>query len=98
MMADKTCDSELLIEYVLASSAARWLGLHRSFFLNNKQSLNNKILIAKQCGMTFVKLPEEIIRLNKEGYIPFKINDDKDELSATFTFQITNKTKIGFYL
>lgn len=92
------CDSEILIDYVLATSAARGLGLDSGYFKKDKESIHGDIVVAKQCGMLFVKLPEYVMKLLRDGYTGFKITCDEDIELSEHTFQLTSNTTIGFYL
>lgn len=96
----EVCESEILIDYILATTAARGLGLGSGYFKQVEAAgspIHHEVMMAKQCGMLFVKLPKSVMDMLREGYTGIKITSKEDEQYCDHFFQLAQRTKIGFY-
>ncbi len=89
--------NELLSNYVLASSAARYLGLSSRYFQDKKESLSKDIIIRKSSNLLWVKLPKEVIRLHDDGYMAVKMSSNENSSDYEHFFNLTDKVTIGFW-
>ncbi len=63
--------------------------------LKRKTKTDAKIKVMH--GVTFVILPEEAHQHIKDGYISVKIDKTDKQEDYSHIFELTSKTKIGFY-
>lgn len=85
-------------EYCSAKDLCFALNLDNRFLrLGNKERYNLELV--KVSGVIFVKLPDWVRGLLEDGYQGFVIRDEDDlkELSINKIYQISKKTKIGFW-
>lgn len=89
---------EFLGEYCSAKDLCYVLNLDDRF-LRFKDKQRYELELIKVSGILFVKLPKWVRTLLEEGYQGFVIQSDDDlkELSINKTYQISKKTKIGFW-
>lgn len=102
-------DSMLMIDYLLATSVARHFGLSCTFFktISNRGGLREDIILAKQCGLLFVRLPKNIMHMIRDGYVPCPIRNKTDmsefmdgvreSNGKHFIFSLTDSIEIGLW-
>lgn len=89
---------EFIDGYCGARDFCRELNLEEHF-LRLKYKKRYDLEIKKISGILFVKPPKWVKNLLEDGYKGFVIKNDDDlkELNINKIYQISNKTKIGFW-
>ncbi len=88
-------------KFMIGTWVARYFGLGSRYFSQisrrSNSTLDSDIEIKKFEGTLFVAIPAEVRQYIKDGFIAFKIEEEKDMLMCEYIFELTRDTRIGFY-
>jgi len=88
--------------FMIGTWLARYFGLDSRYFskLNSRKSitLNHLVEVKSFEGIVFVSIPKDIQQHIREGYMAGKIESGDDLSEYDHVFDLTNQTKIGFWI